>query len=362
MADQTFWNGKKVFVTGHTGFKGSWLCLWLHMLGAHVTGFGLRPATSPSLYEICRLDRFVESHIADIRNRHVLYKSLYASNPDIVIHMAAQPLVRESYRNPGRTFEINVLGTINLLDAVRKALKNGRRIGAVINVTTDKCYQNKEWLWGYREHDELGGYDAYSSSKACSELATASYRSSFFHPSSPKEYRAALASARAGNVIGGGDWAAHRLVPDCIRAFMSGRSIRIRSPRSIRPWQHVLEPLSGYLTLAQKLYEHGAKYAEAWNFGPEHEDAKPVEWLVSRLCEKWGEGAAFEIDRTQHPHEASQLRLDCSKAKTRLDWTPRWRVETAIDKVVEWTRAYERNADPAELCFVQIAEFEQAEP
>jgi CDP-glucose 4,6-dehydratase len=304
----------------------------------------------------------MDSHFGDIRNRHVLYNLLYASDPDIVIHMAAQPLVRESYRNPGRTFEVNVLGTINLLDAVRKAVSNGRKIGAVINVTTDKCYRNKEWLWGYREGDELGGYDPYSSSKACSELATASYRSSFFEAPDSKGFRTAIATARAGNVIGGGDWSAHRLVPDCMRAFMNGRPIRIRSPRSVRPWQHVLEPISGYLILAQRLYEQGAEYAEAWNFGPELEDAKPVEWLVSRLCEKWGSGAAYETDTGDYPHEASQLRLDCTKAKLRLGWTPRWNVETAIDKAVEWTRAYAGNADQAELCFAQIAEFERAGP
>ncbi|WP_409341777.1 CDP-glucose 4,6-dehydratase [Paenibacillus sp. MBLB4367] len=359
MADRMFWNGKKVFVTGHTGFKGGWLCLWLHLLGARVTGYGLRPPTNPSLYASSRLDRFVESHIADIRNKHVLYNRLYTSDPDIVIHMAAQPLVRESYRNPGRTFEVNVMGTVNLLEAVTKAVKNGRRIKAVINVTTDKCYENKEWIWGYREHDALGGHDPYSGSKACSELVTSSYRNSFFQPSDYGEHGVAIASARAGNVIGGGDWSAHRLVPDCMHSLQNGQKIKIRNPRSIRPWQHVLEPSSGYMALAQKLYEKGPEYAEGWNFGPGHDDAKPVQWIVSRLCEKWGNGAGYEIDTGSYPHEASQLRLDCSKAGLRLDWHPKWHIETAVDKVVEWTRAYASGRDPAESCIEQINEYER---
>ena len=321
--NKNFFQGKKVFVTGHTGFKGSWLCLWLYALGAEVTGYALKPPTEPSLFELARVGELVDSIIADVRNGERLAAAMLEASPEIVIHMAAQPLVRESYQNPVETYTVNVLGTVNLLEAVRQC----HSVRAVVNVTTDKCYENREWHWGYRENEAMGGYDPYSSSKGCSELVTAAYRSSYFNTkhlniSTPQhlnvssfQHGASIATARAGNVIGGGDWAADRLIPDCLRALLKGKSIRIRNPHAIRPWQHVLEPLSGYLLLSRKLYEDGPLYAEGWNFGPDDIDAKPVEWIVKQICAKW-EGASYEIDKGDHPHEANYLKLDCSKAKT----------------------------------------------
>jgi len=348
-----FWKGKRVLITGHTGFKGYWLSLWLHAMRAEVTGYALNPPTEPSLYELCRLDELVNSVIADVRNGEKLEKTMQAAFPEIVIHMAAQPLVIESYKNPVDTYATNVMGTANLLEAVRRC----KSVRVVVNVTTDKCYENKEWLWGYRENEPLGGYDPYSSSKACSELVTAAYRNSFFNTKAYASHGVAVASARAGNVIGGGDWANDRLIPDCIRALLKGEKILIRNPHAIRPWQHVLEPLSGYLTLAQKLYENGLRYAEAWNFGPDDSDAKPVEWIVQRMCAKWGGDASYEIDKGEHPHEAHYLKLDCSKAKTEMGWHPRWSLEKAIDSIIDWTKAYKENEDLREKCLKQIEEY-----
>ena len=355
MIDRDFWQGKKVFITGHTGFKGSWLCLWLHSLGAQVIGYALKPPTDPSLYELCSIDKLVESHIADIRDSEALSKALSAVHPDIVIHMAAQPLVRDSYKIPVETYSVNVMGTVNLFEAVR----NSKSVKAVINVTTDKCYENKEWIWGYRENEPLGGYDPYSSSKACSELVTAAYRRSFFNSSNTSNLSTsvAVASARAGNVIGGGDWATDRLIPDCVRAILKNEKIVIRNPQAIRPWQHVLEPLSGYLMLTQKLFEEGPRYAEAWNFGPDDSDAKPVEWLVGSLCKKWGDGASYMIDKGKHFHEAHYLKLDCSKARSELGWQPRWDLEKAIESIIEWTRAYKSGKNIQEVCLKQIEEY-----
>lgn len=353
MIDKSFWKDKKVFITGHTGFKGSWLSLWLHSLGANVTGYALRPPTEPSLYDLCRIDRLVSSTIADIRDGVSLREAMAAADPEIVIHMAAQPLVRDSYKNPAETYAINVMGTVNLFEAVRSC----KGVKAVINVTTDKCYENKEWVWGYRENEPLGGYDPYSNSKACSELVTAAYRSSFFNPNDYAIHGAAVASARAGNVIGGGDWATDRLIPDCIRALLKEEKILIRNPRAIRPWQHVLEPLSGYLLLAKRLYEGGPRYGEAWNFGPGDEDARPVEWIVKKICDKWEGAASYEIETGKHPHEAHYLKLDCSKAKAELAWHPRWELERAIDKIVEWTTAYKKDEDMRNACLVQIQEY-----
>jgi CDP-glucose 4,6-dehydratase len=275
----SFWKDKKVLITGHTGFKGSWLCLTLHQLGASIFGYALEPPTEPSLYNICNIDSFVDSTIGDIRDYDTLYKTIARIKPEIIIHMAAQPLVRESYKNPVETYQINVMGTVQLLDAVR--LIGG--VKALVNVTTDKCYENKEWPWGYRENEPMGGYDPYSNSKGCSELVTSSFRNSFFNSATYAQHGLALASGRAGNVIGGGDWAEDRLIPDIIKAIAQGEKVKIRSPFAIRPWQHVLEPLTGYLTLAEKLYTEGPKYAEGWNFGPMDEDAKPVEWIVQKL-------------------------------------------------------------------------------
>lgn len=346
-----FWQGKKVFLTGHTGFKGSWLCLWLSRMGAQVTGYALDPPTEPSLFELARVAELVDSRIADVRDLERLKAEMLDAAPEIVIHMAAQPLVRDSYLIPVETYSINVMGTVHLLEAVRSCPS----VRSVVNVTTDKCYENREWVWGYRENEPMGGFDPYSNSKGCSELVTASYRSSFFNPRRHAEHGVGLATARAGNVIGGGDWAGDRLIPDIIRAVLAGDPVRIRNPHAIRPWQHVLEPLSGYLTLSQRLYEDGASHAEGWNFGPADEDARPVEWIVQRICRQWGEDARYEIDRGEHPHEASYLKLDCSKARSGLGWHPRWGLEKALDSIIDWTRHYRSGDDLQKACLEQIA-------
>ncbi len=353
MEMKSFWEGKKVFLTGHTGFKGAWLSIWLDSLGARLTGYALKPPTDPSLFDLCRLNTRMRSVIGDIRDAGKLRRAMLDAAPEIVIHMAAQPLVRESYRVPAETFETNVMGTVNLLEAVRSCLS----VKAAVNVTTDKCYENRERNRAFREDQPLGGFDPYSSSKACSELVTAAYRNSFFNPEDFKTHGVALASARAGNVIGGGDWAADRLIPDIIRAALRGEKVRIRNPRAIRPWQHVLEPLSGYLRLAEKLYAHGPKFAEAWNFGPDAGDAKDVEWLVKRMFSRWPEAPGYQVDKGPHPHEAKFLRLDSSKARKRLGWKPRWRVGQAIDRIIEWTRAYQSGSDLRAVCLEQISEY-----
>ena len=348
-----FWSGKKVFVTGHTGFKGSWLCLWLQELGADVTGYALQPPTTPSLFDVAQVGQGMHSIIGDIRDGTALAGAMQAAEPDIVIHMAAQPLVRYSYIEPVETYSTNVMGTVHLLEAVRKTPS----VRAVVNVTSDKCYENKEWVWGYRENEAMGGYDPYSSSKGCAELVAAAYRNSFFNPEKYNEHHVALASARAGNVIGGGDWADDRLIPDILRAVSAGQPVTIRNPHAIRPWQHVLEPLAGYLQLAQKLYEEGVAYAEGWNFGPNDDDAKPVQWIVEQLTQQWGEGASWQLDQVDHPHEAHYLKLDCSKAKARLDWHPRWSLMLALVKIIEWHKEVEHGADMRTKTLAQIAEF-----
>lgn len=347
------WKGKKVFLTGHTGFKGAWLSIWLESLGAKVTGYALKPPTKPSLYELAGLARRIKSNIGDVRDAAKLKRAMLAAKPEIVIHMAAQALVRESYRAPAETYSANVMGTVNLLEAVRAC----GAVRAVVNVTTDKCYENKEHLRGYKEGEPLGGYDPYSSSKACSELVTSAYRNSFFNTADYKKHGVALASARAGNVIGGGDWAADRLIPDIIKAALRGEKVRIRNPYSIRPWQHVLEPLAGYLRLAEALYTHGPRYAGAWNFGPDAGDAKDVEWIVKRMFAAWPEAPGYVIDKGRHPHEANFLKLDSSKARRELGWTPRWHIGTAIDKIVAWTKAYKDGGDMREVCLGQISEY-----
>jgi CDP-glucose 4,6-dehydratase len=354
--NDNFWKGKKVLITGHTGFKGSWLSLWLHYKGAKVSGYSLTPPTSPSMFELCNVEKLIEHSIeGDISDLPLLQQTLQNIQPEIIIHMAAQPLVRESYRSPIETYQTNVMGTVYLLEAVRSC----KSVRAVLNVTTDKCYQNNEWVWGYRENEPLGGFDPYSSSKACSELVTAAYRNSFFHEDQFKSHGVAIASARAGNVIGGGDWAIDRLVPDIVNSLLSNEKIIIRNPMAIRPWQHVLEPLSGYMLLSQLLYEDGPKFAEAWNFGPNDEDAKPVQWIVDQLCDKWGLGAkGYDIDRTDQPHEAKYLKLDCSKARREINWSPKWRLEEALDKVVEWTKGYQQKDNLAKLSLKQIMEYE----
>lgn len=353
MIDTSFWKNKKVFITGHTGFKGAWLCLWLYWLGAEVTGYALKPPTIPSLFDLCNINELINSIISDIRDRNALNKAINESNPDIVIHMAAQPIVRESYKNPVETYEINVMGTVNLLEAVRLC----KSVRSVVNITTDKCYENKEWIWGYRENDTLGGYDPYSNSKACSEMVTSSYRNSFFNARDYNIHGVGLATARAGNVIGGGDWAIDRLIPDCVRSLLNGEKTTIRSPKAIRPWQYVLEPLSGYLVLAQKLYEYGCKYDEGWNFGPNDDDVKPVEWIVKKMCDLWGQNTGYQIYEGAQLHEASYLKLDCSKAKNELHWFPKWNLEYSIHKVIEWTKSYKDGEDLRKVCFKQIEEY-----
>jgi CDP-glucose 4,6-dehydratase len=359
MIDKEFWKGKKVFITGHTGFKGTWLSIWLHHLGAEVVGYALDPPTNPSLFKLCEIENFITSIIADIRDENRLYSTLLKENPDIIFHMAAQPLVRSSYQNPVETYEVNVLGTVYVFEAIRKLQEANKKTRAVVNVTSDKCYENKEWLWGYREYEPMGGYDPYSNSKACSELVTSSYRDSFFNPRVFDSHGVGVASARAGNVIGGGDWARDRLIPDCINALLKGETIQIRNLHAIRPWQHVLEPLSGYLLLAQKLYTDGSGYASAWNFGPDDKDCKTVGWITQTLCRKWGQGASYKIIDGVHPHEAHYLKLDCSKAKSLLNWSPRWSIEIALDKVLEWTEAYRLNKNIRGICIKQIEEYEQ---
>lgn len=349
-----FWHGKKVLLTGHTGFKGSWLSLWLQSLGAYVTGYALAPPTNPSLFDVAVVANGMTSIIGDIRDLDKLQAVFAEYQPEIVIHMAAQPLVRYSYQNPVETYSTNVMGTVNVLEAVRHC----STVKAVVNITTDKCYENREWIWGYRENEPMGGYDPYSNSKGCAELVTAAYRNSYFNYDKYKEHGVALASARAGNVIGGGDWAEDRLIPDVMRALTQGKSVNIRSPHAIRPWQHVLEPLSGYLLLAQKLYEEGATFAEGWNFGPNDEDAKPVQWIVDNLTKSWGEGASWTLLEGDHPHEAHYLKLDCSKAKARLGWVSKWSLDDALVSIVDWQKNYEKTSNIRAITLKQIKDFQ----
>ena len=353
-----FWRGKRVFVTGHTGFKGGWLSLWLQKLGADLTGYALEPPTNPSLFEVANVGEGMCSIIADIRDAETLAKRMREAQPDIVIHMAAQPLVRYSYQAPAETYATNVMGTVHLFEAVRQT----DTVRAVVNVTSDKCYENKEWPWGYRENEPMGGYDPYSNSKGCAELVTAAYRNSYFNPATYSEHRVALASGRAGNVIGGGDWAQDRLIPDILRAIEADQPASIRSPHAIRPWQHVLEPLSGYLTVAEKLSTEGATFAEAWNFGPADEDARPVRWIVERLTQVWGGGASWQLDQDPQPHEAHYLKLDCSKARTKLGWNPRWKLPDTVASIVAWHKAFLNRADMKAFTLSQISEYEAARP
>ena len=348
-----FYKGRRVLVTGHTGFKGSWLSMLLNSMGAEVYGYALSPNTTPSLYELAKVDELVSSTIGDVRDQEFLQKILLEIQPEIIIHLAAQPLVKESYLNPRETYEINVMGTVNLLDAARQL----KTVKAILNVTTDKCYENREWHWGYRENEPMGGYDPYSNSKACSELVTSSFRNSFYNPKEYSNHGVALASARAGNVIGGGDWAADRLIPDIFRAIIRGKKIIIRSPFAIRPWQHVLESLCGYLTLAKKLYTDGPAFAEAWNFGPDDSDTKNVEWITKMICTLWGNGVSFDLDKNPQPHEANYLKLDCSKAKNELAWFPRWNIEKSLRSIVEWNKAHINGEDMRAFSLKQIEEF-----
>jgi CDP-glucose 4,6-dehydratase len=350
-----FWQDRTVLVTGHTGFKGSWLSLWLQQLGARVVGVSLDPPTYPNLYTQARVAEGMTSLRADIRNGQAIREVFQKNQPQIVFHLAAQPLVRRSYHDPVETYATNVMGTVNLFEAIRQCPS----VRAVVNVTSDKCYENKEWPWGYRENEPMGGYDPYSSSKGCSELVTSAYRQSFFNLQSYHEHGIAVATARAGNVIGGGDWATDRLICDCVRALLKQEEIVIRNPNAIRPWQHVLEPLSGYLLLAQRLIENGPDFAEAWNFGPAEADARPVEWMVQRMCALWGEGATYRVDHGEHPHEATYLKLDCSKARSLLGWQPKWHLEQALKNIISWTRGFENQEDIRSHCLAQIAEHQK---
>ena len=351
-----FWQGKKVFVTGHTGFKGGWLSLWLQSMGAEVVGYSLAPPTRPSLFEVAKVEQGMTSIIGDVRDLNFLQSAIAEFKPEIIFHLAAQALVRNSYIDPVETYSTNVMGTVNILEAVRKV----GGVKAVVNITSDKCYENKEWAWGYRENEPMGGYDPYSNSKGCSELVTSAFRNSFFNPADYQKHGVALASARAGNVIGGGDWAGDRLIPDILRAIELGKPVVIRNPDAIRPWQHVLEPLCGYLQLAQKLYEDGPSYSEGWNFGPDDSDAKPVLWIVESMTRYW-EGASWVLDGEAHPHEAHYLKLDSSKSRSFLGWQPRWNLTAAISAIVEWQQAFLLQEDMREKSLSTIRNYLGAE-
>ncbi|MDI9640292.1 CDP-glucose 4,6-dehydratase [Oscillatoria amoena NRMC-F 0135] len=346
------WPGKRVFLTGHTGFKGSWLSLWLQLLGAEVAGYSLAPPTQPSLFELADVQEGMLSIEGDIRDLERLRQAIAQFKPEIVFHLAAQSIVRQSYQNPVDTYAVNVMGTVNLLEAIRQV--GGVR--AVVNITSDKCYENREWVWGYRENEAMGGYDPYSSSKGCAELVTSAYRNSFFHPSDYAQHGVAIASARAGNVIGGGDWAVDRLIPDTLKSLIAKQPLPIRNPHAIRPWQHVLEPLNGYLTLAEYLYQQGAPFSEAWNFGPNDCDIQPVSWVVDRLFTLWGEGT-WQWDRGTQPHEATTLKLDSTKARIKLGWQPKLDLETALAWIVDWTKAWQAGANSRHFTETQIQKF-----
>lgn len=346
--DQQFWSGKRVLLTGHTGFKGSWLSLWLQSMGAQVRGVALEPPTEPALFNVACLAEGMDHCIADIRDYPAILPLFKSFKPEIVIHMAAQPLVRLSYSQPIETYATNVMGTVHVLEASRQT----DSVKAIVNVTTDKCYENREWIWGYRENEPMGGHDPYSSSKGCSELVSNAYRLSFL-----KDAGIALGTARAGNVIGGGDWAQDRLIPDILRALEKKEPVIIRNPDAIRPWQHVLEPLSGYLLLAQNLYESGQKYADGWNFGPNEIDAKPVKWIVEQFCTLWSSDSSWEILKCEKLHEATQLKLDISKARGHMNWSPKWNLEASIHKVIEWHKAWLAGINMKNICSDQIENY-----
>jgi CDP-glucose 4,6-dehydratase len=349
-----FWAGKRVFLTGHTGFKGSWMSLWLKNLGAELIGYALAPPTVPSLYEMAQVEKGMSSIIADIRDLSPLQAALHNAQPEIVIHMAAQSLVRHSFGDPVETYSTNVMGAVNLLETVRRT----RSIKAVVVITSDKCYENREWLWGYRENDPMGGYDPYSSSKGCVELVSAAYRSSFFNTQRYSEHGVAIASARSGNVMGGGDWSQDRLIPDILTAFESGKVAAIRNPHAIRPWLHVLEPLRGYLTLVERLYEQGPQDAESWNFGCRDNDVQTVGWVAQKMADLWGGGASWQSEGAEQPHEAATLKLDISKARSRLGWSPILSAEQALGLVIEWSKRRHAGADANLLTLGQIEAYQ----
>ena len=341
------YENRKILITGHTGFKGGWMSLWLSMLGAEVVGYSLEPPSKPSLFETIGLSKdFVEDIRGDVREFAKLYKVFSEYRPDIVFHLAAQPLVRLSYREPILTYETNVMGTVNVLEAARQT----ESVRVIVNVTSDKCYENKEWVWGYRENDPMGGHDPYSSSKGCSELITSAYSNSFFSPETyGKDHKMALASVRAGNVIGGGDWGEDRLVPDCVRSLSKGKEIVIRHPEAIRPWQHVLEPLFGYLLVGARLWTGGSHYSGAWNFGPSDDEVWTVEEVVREVIRLWGHGSSYQADPEKHVHEANWLKLDCSKARIKLGWKPRFSVAQSLKKSIDWYRLFYQGTEMEKL-------------
>jgi CDP-glucose 4,6-dehydratase len=348
-----FFQGKKVLVTGHTGFKGSWLVLWLNQLGAEVVGYALKPKTNECMFAQINLSGYVESHFDNILDLPRLKSVFKQFQPEIVFHLAAQSLVQYSYTNPIETYQTNVMGSLNVLEAIRSI----DSVQSAVMVTTDKCYENKEWVWGYRENDPMGGFDPYSSSKGCAELLISSYRNSYF-TSDNKLNQVGLATARAGNVIGGGDWAENRLIPDFVRAIKQGGVVNIRNPNAVRPWQHVLEPLAGYLTLAESLYKQPKEFAQAWNFGPLLEDAKPVKEVADCFVDFWGQSAEWRVEPNEHyPHEAEYLKLDCSKAHSKLNWHPKWNLSKALEKTVAWYQHSEKGEDLFQLCLQQINEY-----
>jgi len=349
-SDPGFWQGRRVFITGHTGFKGSWLSLWLQQLGAQVKGYSLPTPTNPSVFDLCDVACGMESQIADIRDLEMIKESMASFSPEVLIHMAAQPLVRHSYVDPIETYQTNVLGTVNVLEAAR--VVDDLRV--IINITTDKCYQNNEWEWGYRENDPMGGDDPYSSSKGCAELVSAAYKKSFFDLA---EKPIRIATVRAGNVIGGGDWAKDRLIPDILKSFEKAEPVKLRNPHAIRPWQHVLEPLSGYLMLAEQLWNAGDDYLSAWNFGPHPDSMVSVGAIAESMASQWGSGAKVEMDTGHHPHEATILKLDISRALSKLGWAPKLSLQQALSLIIEWHKAYLKNRDMREVTLQQIKVF-----
>lgn len=355
MLNHSFWKGRSVFLTGHTGFKGSWLSLWLTALGADVTGFALEPPTQPSLFEQANIAGTVRSIFADIRDFPRLKSAIAECKPDVVIHMAAQSVVRRGYEDPIETYSSNVMGTVHVMEALRQL----RHPCAFVNVTSDKCYDNQEWVWGYRENEPMGGRDPYSNSKGCAELVTTAYRESFFPPVSFADHGVALGSARAGNAIGGGDWTANQLIPDLVRAFLAGESCLIRNPLSTRPWQFVLEPLRGYLMLAERLAENPSRFASGWNFGPVEGDAKPVSWIADEMARLWGRPASWRLDGAGHPHEAHSLKLDTSKSRSSLDWQPALSLSQALEWIVEWYRVFQSGSDVRSITLTQIERYEE---
>lgn len=352
--NRSFWRGRRVFLTGHTGLKGSWLSLWLNTLGADVTGYALDPPTEPSLFVQARVVEKIRSVRGDIRDFAHLKSAMAVCKPEVVLHLAAQSVVRASYEDPIENYSSNVMGTVHVLEAVRQL----KQPCAIVNVTSDKCYENREWIWGYRENEPMGGHDPYSNSKGCAELVTSAYRDSFFPPDSVKDHGISLGSARAGNAVGGGDWTSYQLIPDLMRAFLAGKPCMIRNPSAYRPWQFLLEPLRGYLMLAERLSEGGTQFASGWNFGPVDSDVKPVSWIADELVKLWGDGASWALDDGAHPHEAHALKLDATKAAAGLEWRPVLPLKQALGWIVEWYRAHREGQDLQQITLKQIEQYE----